>query len=60
MQIRTLEQCRIIQAPPHLVEQVPLLTSRSQLTEDVTDHVNALQVQQQPGATLGDGQHALG
>jgi DNA-binding MarR family transcriptional regulator len=47
--IIAIEQRRIGQAPPHLVQQIPVLPGGPQLADQVTDGMHAADVQQQPG-----------
>src|ERR1019366_9080834 len=59
MEVAALQQRGVGETAPHLVEQVPVFTERPQLADDVADGVNALDVEQETGGSLGDGQHAL-
>lgn len=58
-EVRTLQQCRIAETAPHLIEQVPVLTECPQIANDMADHVDALHVKQQTGGSLGDCEHTL-
>src|ERR1022692_3401854 len=58
-EVGTIQQCRIAETAPHLIEQVPVLTECPQIANDMADHVHTLHVKQQTGDSLSDGERAL-